>query len=228
MPPRVRFDPQRIVQAGLELVRTRGMEALSARSLAGALGCSTAPLFTHFAGMDELVSAVRDEIIAAFVAAAAAPLEAAPPGADPVLAVGRGWLRFAAEEPHLYEALFLRRSDWHRRWGPVRRRLAEAMAAHPRYAGASPEARFALVGRASIVLHGLGLELWSGRLQAADEAARAALVEALLLPVLDAALVEGEPRDLHSTEPLAARSEPAESPASTAPPAPGGSSADAA
>lgn len=221
MPPRVRFDPERIVQAGVDLVRQRGIDALSARSLAAALGCSTGPLFTHFGGMEALSAAVRDEIIAAFVSAAAAPLTAAP-ALDPLVAVGRGWLRFAAEEPRLYEALFLRRSDWHRRWGPVRRRLAEAMAAHPSYAALPAETRFALVGRASIVLHGLGLELWSGRLRAPDEAARAELVEALVVPVVDVALARGAPRDLHSAlaGPDPSRANPT--------PAPGGSSADAA
>ncbi|NIV75884.1 MAG: hypothetical protein GWN37_13925, partial [Gammaproteobacteria bacterium] len=57
---------------------------------------------------------------------------------------------------------------WHAKWGPVRLDLAKAMADHPRYADLDDATRFALVGRASIVLHGLGLEIWSGRLRTHD------------------------------------------------------------
>ena len=193
MPPRPRFSPDRISGAALDLVRAHGVEALTARNLAAALGCSTGPLFTHFSTMDELLQAVLDRAMAEFVDRASEPAHA-----DPVLAAGLGWLGFAADEPRLYEALFLRHHPWHHKWGPIRRRLAEGMAGHPPYADLDSAARFALVGRASVVLHGLGLEIWSGRLRADDPASRLALLEELVMPVVDAAIAQGWSRDFHS------------------------------
>ena len=72
------------------------------------------------------------------------------------------------------------------------------MAAHPRYASLDEAARFALVGRASIVLHGLGLELWSGRLVAADRTARLDLIDQLVGPAVDAAIAHAWTTDFHS------------------------------
>jgi len=193
MPPRVRFTPDRILDGALALLRREGLDALTARRLSKDLGCSTAPLFRAFESMEALEGRVIDAVIADFIRHATAH-----PHDDPIVAVGLGWLAFAAEEPRLYEALFLRHHPWHHRWGPVRRRLATEMAAHPRYAALDEAARFALVGRASIVLHGLGLELWSGRLVAADRTARLDLIDQLVGPAVDAAIAHAWTTDFHS------------------------------
>jgi AcrR family transcriptional regulator len=50
-----------ILQAALTLVRQSGAESLNARNLAFALGCSTQPVFTHFATMEDLRAAVWAE-----------------------------------------------------------------------------------------------------------------------------------------------------------------------
>ncbi len=190
MPPRPRFTPDLILAAALALTREEGISTVTARSVAARLGCSTAPIFTHFASMEGLHEQLMEAIIAAFVAAASDPVDE-----DPLLGAGIGWLRFASDEPRLYEALFLTPHPWHAKWGPVRRELAQRMAAHPRYADLPTPARFALVGRASIVLHGLGVELWSGRLPASSP--RRLLTE-LVLPVVEAAIARGWDDDLHS------------------------------
>lgn len=193
MPPRLRYTPDRILDAALALTQASGLATVTARSIAAHLGCSTAPIFTHFASMERLHEHLMDRIITGFVATASAVHHP-----DPLVGAGIGWLRFATEEPRLYEAIFLTPHPWHAKWGPVRRQLAQRMAEHPRYAHLSAPARFALVGRASIVMHGLGVELWSGRLPPRD---LAALVEELALPVVDAALARGWTQDLHSTPP---------------------------
>ncbi len=195
MPPRVRYTPERIIDAGLGLVRRDGIEALSARNLAGALGCSTGPLFSHFDNMDAITEAVVARAMAAFVERAT---READQGQDPVVGASLGWLAFAAEEPRLYEALFLRRHPWHARWGAIRLELAARMADHPAYSALDQQARFALVGRASMVLHGVGLELWSGRLRADTPQLRRELVQQLVLPVIAAAVEGGWHGDFHS------------------------------
>lgn len=66
MPPRVRFDKQAIVQAGLNVARRGGMEALNARAIARELGSSTQPLYRELSNMEELRGEVRAEAGALF------------------------------------------------------------------------------------------------------------------------------------------------------------------
>ena len=46
MPPRARISKELILNAALRITCEEGFEAVNARSLAAALGCSTRPLFT--------------------------------------------------------------------------------------------------------------------------------------------------------------------------------------
>lgn len=202
MPPKPRYTPDRILDAALAVTRESGIEAVTARNVAARLGSSTGPVSSSFASMDALHEALMDRVIALFVAraeaAGAGPDHGAPPPRDPLLVAGEAWLRFAAEEPRLYAAVFLRHHPWHAKWGPVRRAMARRMADHPRYVGLDDRERFGLVGRASIVLHGLGLEIWAGRLPATD---LSTLLDQLVLPVVDAALAHAWTADLHTLGP---------------------------
>ena len=161
--------------------------------MAAELGCSTGPIFSNFATMDELQEALIDRIIARFVSAMA-PVG----GEDPLLAAGMRMVRFAAEEPRLYEALFLTHHPYHAKLGPVRRQIAAWMAEHPRYAGLDEAARFGLVGRSSVVAHGLGVEVWSGRLPESSPAVLRDIITQLAEPIIDAALSRGWTADIHT------------------------------
>lgn len=196
MPPPVRYPAERILNVALALTRAKGLEAVTARNLAAELGCSTGPIFSQFESMDALLEGLMDRIIAAFVQATSVD----GPG-DPLLVAGEGWLRFAAEEPRLYEALFLRPGPWHThrwytKWKPVKEMVAARMAEQPCYAQLDGATRFALVGRAAIVLHGLGLEIWSGRLPPPADPRQ--LVEQLARPVIQAAIDNRWRDDLHA------------------------------
>lgn len=192
MPPPTRYSAELILNAALALTRSSGIEAVSARSIAAALGCSTAPVFTHFSSMDALNEGLMDTIMAAFRSAIDADVAAQP---DPLVGASHGWLRFAVEEPLLYEALFLRRHPWHTKWGAIRREWAERMAASDAYSDLAPATCFSLIGRLSIALHGLGLELWSGRLPA-ENIPR--LIDEIAMPVVRQAVANAWHRDLHS------------------------------
>jgi len=194
MPPKARFTADKILDAAVELTRTQGIMMVTARNLAGAIGSSTGPIFTHFGSMDGLNEALMDRIIALFVTMAGSEQHT-----DPLLSAGLGWLRFASEEPRLYEAVFLTKHPWHAKWGPVRLQLASRMATHVRYAHLDERARFALVGKASIVMHGLGLEIWSDRMPSHDHTL---LLKELVDPVVKAALEQEQTHDLHSSAPL--------------------------
>ena len=53
MPPKVKISKEDILQTAIELVRKGGEEAVNARAIAGALNCSTQPIFSNFASMEE-------------------------------------------------------------------------------------------------------------------------------------------------------------------------------
>ena len=61
MPPKVRITKEEIVHMAVELVRGKGEQALNARSIAAALGCSTQPVFSNFATMEQLQLAVIEK-----------------------------------------------------------------------------------------------------------------------------------------------------------------------
>jgi hypothetical protein len=107
-------------------------------------------------------------------------------------------VRFAAREPRFYEALFLRPHGHHHKFGAVRRAIAARMADHPRYADLDDAARFGLVGRSSVVVHGLGVEVYFGRLPDPSDLVLTRLLEQLAGPLVEAALANGWTRDIHA------------------------------
>lgn len=79
MAPKNKFTKAEMVEAALRVVRARGIEGLTAKTMADELGTSTQPIFTGFGSMD----GVRQEVYAAAVGVydryASAGLQEAPP-----------------------------------------------------------------------------------------------------------------------------------------------------
>lgn len=66
MPPKPRFTREEIVDAALDIVSRKGIEALTARELGEALGSSARPIFTVFRSMEELQQEVRSAAMRRF------------------------------------------------------------------------------------------------------------------------------------------------------------------
>ena len=103
MAPKNKFTREEMVAAGVELVREKGMEAVTARSIAEKLGVSTQPVFTCFSTMEEVRREIRAAAEKRYVDYAMEGLK------EPVPFFGFGvrYIRFAREEPDLYRLLFL-------------------------------------------------------------------------------------------------------------------------
>lgn len=102
MPPKVAFSQESVVSAGLEIVREGGFALLSARTIAARLKSSTAPVYTSFASMGELRTAI--------IAKAEGLLNdyALRPYTKSVfLNMGTGIALFALENPVLFRSLFM-------------------------------------------------------------------------------------------------------------------------
>ena len=106
MPPKAKFSKEEIVQAALTIVRTQGMQGLTARALGEALGSSSRPIFTTFQNMEEVslqviqaANGIYQEYLSREMSNGKYP---------PYKASGMGYIRFAKEERELFQLLFMR------------------------------------------------------------------------------------------------------------------------
>ena len=106
MPPKAKVTKEAVLAAAVALVRREGAGALNARALAGEVGCSTQPLFTHYPTMDRLKAAVIEEATAYWLRCI--DEEYATEKWTPYKAMGMAYWRFAATERELFKLLFMR------------------------------------------------------------------------------------------------------------------------
>ena len=101
-------DPQvrvQLVEAAARLLDEHGIDGVTARRLATAIGASTQAVYTHFERMGDVVAEVWREGFRRFGAA----LDEAAVTTDPVADFAvQGWAyrRFALDNPHLYRVMF--------------------------------------------------------------------------------------------------------------------------
>lgn len=106
MPPKTKIQREDIVRAGLAIVRRDGTASLNARQIATDLHCSTQPIFSNFATMEELRQAVltaADELYQTYL-----QTDMASGQYPPYKASGMAYIRFAREETALFRLLFMR------------------------------------------------------------------------------------------------------------------------
>lgn len=103
MPPKAKFTRDEMIQAGLNIIRENGMEALSARALGAKLGSSAKPIFTVFQSMEEVQGEVKKSAKSLYT-------EYVKKGLEKKLAfkgVGKQYILFAIQEPKLFQLLFM-------------------------------------------------------------------------------------------------------------------------
>lgn len=106
MPPKVKITKEDILKAALDLLRQSGETALCARGLAAALGSSTQPIFSNFATMEELQTAILEAAYEHYLGFLRREAES---GQYPQYkAFGMAYIRFAKEEKELFRFLFMR------------------------------------------------------------------------------------------------------------------------
>ncbi len=104
MPPKQRITREMILEKSFAMFCKDGMEAVNARSVAKLLNCSTQPIFSYFAGMDDLKNALEQKALETFEATIAGASE----GGDPLEESCLAYVRFGEEQPRLLSHLFLR------------------------------------------------------------------------------------------------------------------------
>lgn len=106
MPRKATFTKDEMISAALSLVRSGGMDALTARALGKELGCSSKPVFGLFENMDKVKSSVIPAAHAVFTEYIEKSMKTEK--YPPYKASGMAYIRFAKEETELFRLLFMR------------------------------------------------------------------------------------------------------------------------
>ena len=105
MPPKAKITKQEIISTAIRLVRENGADAINARAIASALNCSTQPIFSNFASMDELQETLNVCAYQTYLEFIRQEVERGE--YPPYKAFGMAYIRFAFEEKELFKLLFM-------------------------------------------------------------------------------------------------------------------------
>lgn len=106
MPRKFMFTREEVVATALDLVRERGMAAVTARGLGKRLGSSSKPIFGLFENMEDVLSAIMDAANKLYQSYLREDM--AKGKYPPYKASGMAYIRFAKEERELFKLLFMR------------------------------------------------------------------------------------------------------------------------
>jgi AcrR family transcriptional regulator len=104
MPAHYSFTKDRFVEAAFEIVRTKGWDKLSARSLARALNCSTMPIYSYLKSMKDLRKELRKKAVDLLVS-----YQTTPKTGQIFFDMGLGYVSFAKKEKNLFRFLYSER-----------------------------------------------------------------------------------------------------------------------
>jgi AcrR family transcriptional regulator len=128
MPRKNLFSKEMFVDAAFKILREKGRDKLSARSLARELKCSTMPVYSYLKSMSTLVTDLEKKAIALMLT-----YQTTGSTGQPFLDIGIGYVLFARNEKNLFRFLFAR----------TERRQRHARS--PRRVGAAPDDLFGLL-----------------------------------------------------------------------------------
>lgn len=103
MPPKAKFTRKEILDMALTLTKEQGIDAVTARELGKRLGSSARPIFTVFESMEE----VREQVIIQAKELYGQYVEEGLKNQLAFRGVGIAYIRFAREQPRLFQFLFM-------------------------------------------------------------------------------------------------------------------------
>lgn len=102
MPRVVKITKAEILEKAYEMTRTEGFEAVTTRKLARELGCSTQPIFSAYANMEELKEDLYERTRIEFTDYM---MNHTCSNAPPFLQMGLNYITLASKEKHLFKLL---------------------------------------------------------------------------------------------------------------------------
>jgi len=151
------FTSEDVIKAGLAVMDQDGVENLSARRVAEEMGASTAPVYSNFANMEDLVMEVKKAAVELML-----KLTLEKPTDNAFLNMGVGVLEFARRHPLLYGALFHQANDECEAGPGVMKELLEHMAVLPDLEQLKPVERIILLRKMANFIHGMATDICNG------------------------------------------------------------------
>jgi AcrR family transcriptional regulator len=156
MPPKFKFTKEEIIESAFKMVRRKGWNALSTRSLAAELGSSARPIYSFFRSITEL----EEEIVKKAVDLLYKYMIRKRTG-DPWLDHGIGYVMFASKEKHLFRAV---NDENHivffKKYGDlIWNTLTSSLSDYPQFQGLSAEQIYKIQGTRWLFAHGLAFQV---------------------------------------------------------------------
>ena len=157
MPLKSSFTKDAFVDAAFKILRTKGWNNLSARSLAKELSCSTMPIYSYLKSMKSLYEALRKKAVDLLIT-----YQTIPRTGQIFLDMGVGYILFAKQEKNLFRFLY-QRKEGEERYQEIEKRIRESafknltqnMKADPILEGLDEQKLKDVLTRLWIFVHGL-------------------------------------------------------------------------
>lgn len=185
MPPRKQFSSDSVVEAGFQVLRKKGLKGLTSRNVARKLKASSMPVYSSFGSMRNFENAVIGKVKDLMLEYTSRPYTELP-----FLNMGVGMATFARDEPALYRAMFLERSDFRGVVDELLATLCDRLRDDARFSDISRDKRMALLNRMWIYTHGLSALICVGVMEETSDAFIISSLRAVSRPVSLAALAE--------------------------------------
>lgn len=105
MARKISVTTEQIIQSAFDLAQQEGFEGLTARKLAGFIGCSTQPIFREYHSMEELYDVVYELISQDF---SVFYKSFAKTDETPFVDLGLAYIAYAKNKPEFFKILFLK------------------------------------------------------------------------------------------------------------------------
>lgn len=106
--PKQRINREMVVDAAFSIARREGIAQVLVKRIAEELHCSVQPIYSYLSNMDELRKAVADKAASHMQEYMARHIDPA----DPFRSTGYAYVRYAREEPHLFQLFIQRKRDY--------------------------------------------------------------------------------------------------------------------
>jgi len=163
MPPKQRFSRQDVIDAAFQVVRRKGWQGFSARTIANELNSSTRPIYDYFDSMEHIEAEVVKKILGYFI-----EFLSQERTGDTWLDQALGYVLFASRERHLFRCI---NDEKHT---PIQKKFArqhwvklgEELAGDERFRDLPAEATHRIRAARWIMLHGLSCLISNGWFEA--------------------------------------------------------------
>ncbi len=164
MAPKIKYTKEEVTNAAVRVVEEGGLNSLTARSVALKLGSSTAPVYQHFATIEELALEVIRLTQKSLLEYTARPYT------DRVfLNMGTGIAMFALEHGRLYKALMLEGDSYSDVVREFTDSLESDLVRDTRFTSLTESERHAMLAKMWTFTHGLASLICAGLVKGCDQ-----------------------------------------------------------